>query len=99
MHTGPRTNVTASKEVILSAGAIGTPQILLLSGIGDAKHLTALEIKTIINDPSVGRNLSDHPLLTSAWYVNSTTTYDEITRNATAAAQESRIGKLLRQGL
>ncbi|KAJ7266573.1 aryl-alcohol oxidase [Mycena rebaudengoi] len=85
---GPRTNITASKEVILSAGAIGTPQILLLSGIGDAKHLTALGIKTIINNPSVGRNLSDHPLLTSAWYVNSTTTYDEITRNAAAAAQE-----------
>ncbi|KAJ7692133.1 aryl alcohol oxidase [Mycena rosella] len=59
-ETGPRTIVRASKEVILSAGSVGTPQILLLSGIGDSKDLSALGIKTILNNPSVGRNLTDH---------------------------------------
>ncbi|KAJ7201522.1 aryl-alcohol-oxidase from pleurotus Eryingii [Mycena rebaudengoi] len=87
-ENGPRTTVSASKEVILSAGAIGTPQILLLSGIGGVKDLSALGIKTIVNNPSVGRNLTDHPLLTNLWYVNSTTTFDELSRNATVAGQE-----------
>ncbi|KAJ6524246.1 aryl-alcohol oxidase precursor [Mycena vulgaris] len=90
-ETGPRTTVTASKEVILSAGSIGTPQILLLSGIGDAKDLSALGIETIFDNPSVGRNLSDHPLLANTWYVNSTGTFDGISRNtpevASAVAQ------------
>ncbi|KAJ6524226.1 aryl-alcohol oxidase precursor [Mycena vulgaris] len=85
-ETGPRSTVTASKEVILSAGSIGTAQILLLSGIGDAKDLSALGIKTIVNNPSVGRNLSDHPLLTNLWYVNSTGTFDGITRGTPEAA-------------
>ncbi|KAJ7915654.1 aryl-alcohol oxidase [Mycena leptocephala] len=86
-ETGPRTVVQASKEVILSAGSIGTPQILLLSGIGDKTELSALGIKTIVNNPSVGRNLTDHSLLTNLWYVNSTGTFDAITRNATLATQ------------
>ncbi|KAJ7510648.1 aryl-alcohol oxidase [Mycena galericulata] len=84
-EAGPRTTVTASKEVILSAGSIGTPQILLLSGIGNAKELSALGIKTLVDNPSVGANLTDHPLLTNLWYVNSTGTFDSITRNATLA--------------
>ncbi|KAJ7629664.1 aryl-alcohol oxidase [Mycena polygramma] len=87
-ETGSRTVVNATKEVILSAGAIGSPQILLLSGIGDTKDLSALGIKTILNNPSVGRNLSDHPLLINGWYVNSTATFDGIIRNATVAAAE-----------
>jgi choline dehydrogenase len=52
--------LTASKEVILSAGSIGTPSILLHSGIGDRVDLHALNISTILHNPSVGRNLSDH---------------------------------------
>ncbi|KAJ7685951.1 hypothetical protein B0H17DRAFT_1204633 [Mycena rosella] len=75
-ETGPRTTVTASKE------------ILLLSGIGDSRDLGALGIKTILNNPSVGRNLSDHPTLSSSWYVNSTETFDAITRNTTRADEE-----------
>ncbi|KAF8194150.1 aryl alcohol oxidase [Pholiota molesta] len=52
--------VTARREVILSAGSVGTAQILQLSGIGNQNDLSALKINTIINNPSVGANLSDH---------------------------------------
>ncbi|PPQ71985.1 hypothetical protein CVT26_007141 [Gymnopilus dilepis] len=65
----PRT-VTARKEVILSAGSIGTPQILKLSGIGDPAELGPLKINTIINNPSVGANLSDHTLLPNIFTVS-----------------------------
>jgi choline dehydrogenase-like flavoprotein len=50
----------AAREVILCAGAINTPQILMLSGIGDPDHLHAFGIKVVAPKPSVGRNLQDH---------------------------------------
>lgn len=56
---GQTFTVKVSKEVILSAGAINTPQILMLSGIGPAKHLKQLGIETIVNS-AVGYNLMDH---------------------------------------
>jgi choline dehydrogenase-like flavoprotein len=55
--------LTASKEVILSAGSIGSPHILLSSGIGDAHDLNILGIPVILNNTSVGRNMTDHPSL------------------------------------
>ena len=47
-------------EVILSGGAVNTPQLLMLSGIGDAAQLTALGIPVVVNSPEVGANLRDH---------------------------------------
>ena len=52
--------VFAKREIILSAGAIGSPQILLLSGIGPADELKSIGINPILNLPSVGKNLQDH---------------------------------------
>ena len=77
----------ANKEVILSAGAIGTPQILQLSGIGDEKKLRSVGITPVVNLSEVGGNLADHPFLGLQWFVNSTQTEDNISRNATLAAE------------
>jgi choline dehydrogenase len=54
--------VRAQREVILCAGAIGTPQLLQLSGIGPADHLRAHGIPVIVDLSGVGTNLSDHPM-------------------------------------
>jgi choline dehydrogenase-like flavoprotein len=58
--------VLTRKEVILAAGALHTPQILQLSGIGDPTHLSTLGIKCIVDLPGVGANYQDHPLLVTA---------------------------------
>ncbi|MEZ4828510.1 MAG: GMC family oxidoreductase N-terminal domain-containing protein [Bacteroidia bacterium] len=52
--------VKASKEIILTAGAYNTPQILMLSGIGEADALRRLGIRPVTNLPGVGKNLQDH---------------------------------------
>lgn len=52
--------VKAKREVILSAGAIGSPQILQLSGIGNGEQLQALGIESVLHAPGVGENLQDH---------------------------------------
>jgi choline dehydrogenase len=58
---GQRKAAHAEAEVIVSGGAINTPQILLLSGIGPADELSALGIEPKHDLPGVGRNLNDHP--------------------------------------
>ena len=52
--------VRASREVILSAGAIGSPRLLMLSGIGPADHVSDLGIPVVLDQPGVGANLQDH---------------------------------------
>ena len=48
------------KEIILSSGTIGSPFLLLHSGIGPALHLKDLDIEPIVDNPEVGQNLQDH---------------------------------------
>ena len=48
-------------EIVLCAGSIGSPQLLLLSGVGPADHLRSLGIGVVEDLPGVGRNLRDHP--------------------------------------
>ncbi|EKM52280.1 uncharacterized protein PHACADRAFT_260543 [Phanerochaete carnosa HHB-10118-sp] len=78
-----RTTVTAKNEVVLSAGSVNTPQILMLSGIGDANELQSLGIKPIVNLPDVGQHLQDHPIMSNYFVVNSNNTFDDVLRNAT----------------
>ena len=54
-------NIKSKKEVILCAGAVGSPHILMLSGIGPKDHLQSMGINLIADMPGVGQNLQDHP--------------------------------------
>ncbi|KAJ7924083.1 aryl-alcohol oxidase [Mycena leptocephala] len=73
----------AANEIILSAGTIGTPAILMNSGIGGKNTLTALGISSVLDLPSVGQNATDQPMVFAAWSVNSTQTIDPIEQNVT----------------
>lgn len=59
LKDGRSIDVKASKEVILSAGSIGSPQLLMLSGIGPKQHLYEMGIPSVVDLP-VGKNLQDH---------------------------------------
>ncbi|KAI1121599.1 putative GMC oxidoreductase [Nemania abortiva] len=57
------------QEVILAAGALRSPQILLLSGIGPSADLAKLDIPVLLDQPDVGQNLADHSIFFNAWKV------------------------------
>ncbi|CCN36180.1 putative Choline dehydrogenase [Vibrio nigripulchritudo SO65] len=59
-HKGQTYTVKANKEVLLAAGALVTPQLLMLSGIGDKHHIADHQIDVIQHLPGVGQNLQDH---------------------------------------
>lgn len=64
--TAQRYQVSVEKEVILAAGALHTPQLLELSGIGDSRILSSVGINTVVDLPGVGANYQDHLLLFTA---------------------------------
>jgi choline dehydrogenase len=59
--------IAADREVILSAGAIGSPQLLMLSGIGPADQLSSVGVPVVHDLPGVGENLHDHPYVVCIW--------------------------------
>jgi choline dehydrogenase len=61
--------IGADREVILCAGTINSPQLLLLSGIGPAEHLREVGVEPRHELPGVGANLQDHPFVTYIWEV------------------------------
>ncbi|KAJ7443731.1 hypothetical protein FB451DRAFT_1376659 [Mycena latifolia] len=80
--------VKASKEVVLSAGALKTPQLLEVSGVGNAKLLSSLSIPSILDLPQVGENLQDHPLIAADFNVRpGFGTLDQMRFNSTFAAE------------
>ena len=62
----------ANAEVILSGGAINSPQLLMLSGIGPAAHLREVGVDVAVDLPGVGENLHDHPVIPLLWYTKGT---------------------------
>jgi choline dehydrogenase len=67
LQRGTEETAYAQGEVILSAGTIGSPQLLMLSGIGPADHLRDMGIPVAVDSPGVGANLSDHPVVPAIW--------------------------------
>ncbi len=76
-HKNQLFSATANQEVILSAGAINTPQMLQLSGVGDTQQLAKHQISVIHHLPGVGRNLQDHLQLRLAFKVQGVPTLNE----------------------
>lgn len=104
---GTFTTLTAKKEIILSAGALNSPKILELSGIGDPEVLQAAGIPPLVKNKYVGTNLQDHPLAAISFEaIDGFPTGDDLLRGdpaAIAAAQqeyaESQSGTFATSGL
>ncbi|PZF83808.1 mycofactocin dehydrogenase MftG [Jiangella anatolica] len=64
VSSGGRLTEVRAGEVILAAGAVASPQLLMVSGVGPAAHLTALGVPVVVDAPGVGRGTSDHPEIT-----------------------------------
>ncbi|KAL4911113.1 hypothetical protein BDW74DRAFT_172564 [Aspergillus multicolor] len=87
---GNRTfSLKARREVIVSAGAFQSPQLLMASGVGPADILAEHGIPMIVNRPGVGQNMHDHVLFGISYKVNVDTEYAQ--RDPTAAAEAARV--------
>lgn len=60
----------ASREVVVSCGAMQSPQILELSGVGDKKLLESVGIPVVVDNPNVGEHMQDHPIVCQSFEVN-----------------------------
>jgi choline dehydrogenase len=69
---GEETDVHVDGEVLLSGGAVNSPQLLMLSGVGPAAHLRSHDIEVVANVPDVGENLHDHPAAAILWHTKGT---------------------------
>jgi len=67
LHDGELSTDHANAEVVLAGGAINSPQLLMLSGVGPADHLTSVGIDVLVDSPGVGANLGDHPAVPVIW--------------------------------
>lgn len=85
-------NVTAKKEVIISGGAVNSPQILELSGVGKKSVLKAAGITTVIENDNVGENLQDHTYSYVTLKAEAgTTTLDSLRWNTTFASEQAAL--------
>ena len=80
IHKGTRQHIFADAEVILAAGAIASPQLLQLSGIGPADQLQAHDIAVHHALPGVGENLQDHLQIRTIYQVDNTVTLNQRAR-------------------
>ena len=72
LHGGVAETARAEREILLAGGAVNSPQLLMLSGIGPADHLRELGIDVVADSPGVGANLCDHPIVTAMWHTPKT---------------------------
>jgi len=63
VESGGEVFVAEAAQIVLSSGAIGSPQIMLLSGVGPAAHLQEIGLPVVHELPGVGQNLRDHPMI------------------------------------
>ena len=83
----------AAREVILSAGAYNSPQLLMLSGIGPSEHLEAVGVRPRVDHPHVGLHLQDHPLATLTFQTSERSTLLDATHPRYLAEYVLRRGR------
>jgi choline dehydrogenase len=66
---GQSLNATADREVILAGGVYGSPQLLMISGVGPSERLKSVGIRPLVDLPGVGKNLVEHPFMFVGWNV------------------------------
>ncbi|KAI8303483.1 Dehydrogenase citC [Colletotrichum sp. SAR11_59] len=79
---GEEKEISAKNEVILAAGALQTPQLLELSGIGGRQHLERHGIPVIVDNPNVGENMQDHPVVCQSFEVSDGVPSGDVLRDA-----------------
>lgn len=80
VRDGASREAHATREVVVACGAVRTPQLLLLSGIGPADHLRAHHIPVVVDAPAVGAGLQDHPMVLPGWRTPATRNlWEEVT--------------------
>ena len=77
-HNSTRKTLTANRETLLCAGAINTPKILMMSGIGDAAELQSVGVKPKHDLPGVGKNLQDHLQIRAVYKLENATTLNTL---------------------
>jgi choline dehydrogenase-like flavoprotein len=77
VENGQLKRIEASTEVIVTAGAIGSPKLLMLSGIGPAGHLKEVGVPVVHDLPGVGQNFHDHFSTDVTWVLNGPHSYDK----------------------
>ena len=82
--------------IILSAGAVASPQLLMLSGVGPSDQLKPLGINVINDLPGVGQNLRDHPIMAALWSVKESHIQDPDAPRSQVAARYTAAGSNLR---
>lgn len=63
LHDGQTTQARADREVVLCAGGVQTPKLLMLSGVGPAAHLRGFDVPVLVDLPGVGENFHDHAMM------------------------------------
>lgn len=81
VHRGSRMTVLARENLILSAGSIGSPQLLQVSGIGAHSHLREIGVQTKVDLPGVGENLQDHLQIRTVYQVENCKTVNTLYKN------------------
>jgi len=85
--------------IILSAGAVASPQLLMLSGVGPADQLKALDIDVVKDLPGVGQNLRDHPIMAALWSVKESHVQDPDEPRSQVAARYTAAGSDIRNDM
>ena len=86
-------------EIVLSGGAIGSPHILLLSGIGPARNLESVGVPVVHDAPGVGRNLRDHPQVSVVWKTKDDYEFDPVAPHIQQVLRYTAEGSHLRNDM